>query len=115
MFGCLAYIHVPKDERKKLDPKAKKCVFLGYSTSRKGYHLYDRKTSNIVYSRDVVFNEFSGGYEFEEEKRLIQVENFTDEEPEASEPEASEPEGESNEVEPQVEVEMEESASVPVP
>ena len=39
VFGCSAYIHIPKDERKKLDPKAKKCIFLGYGTSRKGYQL----------------------------------------------------------------------------
>ena len=84
MFGCSAYIHVPKDERKKLDPKTKKCIFSGHGTSRKGYHLYDQKTSSIICSRDVVFNESSKGYE--EEKQLIQVENFTEEEPEAPEP-----------------------------
>ena len=56
----------------------------GHGTSRKGYHLYDQKTSSIICSRDVVFNESSKGYE--EEKRLIQVENFTEEEPEAPEP-----------------------------
>ena len=27
-FGCTVYAHIPKDERKKLDSKAKKCVFL---------------------------------------------------------------------------------------
>ena len=47
MFGCSAYTHVPKDERKKLDPKAKKCIFLGYGTVRKGYGLYDNKTSKM--------------------------------------------------------------------
>ena len=87
MFGCSAYIHVPKDERKKLDPKAKKCTFLGYGTSRKGYRLYDWKTSCIIHSRDV---ELSRGYEGAKEKRLVQVENFT---------EAPEPEEDSDEVE----------------
>ena len=28
-FGCVAYAHVAKDERKKLDSKARKCIFLG--------------------------------------------------------------------------------------
>lgn len=32
IFGCTVYAHVPKDERKKLDPKAKKCILLGYGT-----------------------------------------------------------------------------------
>ena len=27
-FGCSCFAHFPKDERTKLDPKAKKCVFL---------------------------------------------------------------------------------------
>ena len=94
MFGCFAYIHIPKDERKKLDPKAKKCTFLGYGTSRKGYRLYDWKTSSIIHSRDVVFNELSRGYEGAKEKRLVQVENFTEGEPEGLEPEEG-----SNEVE----------------
>ena len=83
VFGCSAYIHVPKDERKKLDPKAKKCTFLGYGT--KGYRLYDWTTSRIIHSRDVVFNGLSRGYEGAKEKRLVQVENFT-EEPKAPEP-----------------------------
>ncbi len=29
VFGCAAYSHVPKDQRTKLDSKAKKCIFLG--------------------------------------------------------------------------------------
>ena len=87
VFGCSAYVHVPKDKRKKLDPKAEKCTLLGYGTSRKGYRLYDWKTSSIIHSRDVVFNELSRGYEGAKEKRLVQVENVTEGEPEAPEPE----------------------------
>ena len=49
VFGCSAYVHVPRDERKKLDPKAKKCILLGYGTTRKGYHLYNQNTSRIVH------------------------------------------------------------------
>ncbi len=30
MFGCIAYVHVPDELRTKLDPKAKKCVFIRY-------------------------------------------------------------------------------------
>ena len=28
---CLAYMHVAKDQRSKLDSKSKPCIFLGYS------------------------------------------------------------------------------------
>ena len=37
VFGCDAYAHVSKDERGKLDSKAKKCVLLGYGDTAKGY------------------------------------------------------------------------------
>ena len=30
VFGCLAYIHVAKDQKSKLDNKSKPCIFLGY-------------------------------------------------------------------------------------
>ena len=30
VFGSKAFVHIPKDERSKLDPKAKQCIFLGY-------------------------------------------------------------------------------------
>ena len=56
-FGCTAYGHIPKDERKKLDPKARKCVFLGYGTETKGYRLFDVEQQCVTYSRDVTFHE----------------------------------------------------------
>ena len=86
VFGCIAYSHVAKDERKKLDPKAKKCIFLGYTAQSKGYCLYDSEKLSVIFSRDIVFNESSTGIETEqEEKRLIQVETFPEEESEREE------------------------------
>ena len=43
IFGCDAYAHTPKDERKKLDSKTKKSIFLGYGDGVKGYRLYDNE------------------------------------------------------------------------
>lgn len=57
VFGCSAYAHIPKDERKKIDPKAKKSIFLGYGKCVKGYRLYDPEKLRVFYSRDVIFNE----------------------------------------------------------
>ena len=37
VFGCTAFIHVPKDERGKLDSKTRKCILLGYGSLQKGY------------------------------------------------------------------------------
>jgi hypothetical protein len=31
VFGCIAYVHVPDEKRSILDPKADKCIFIGYS------------------------------------------------------------------------------------
>ncbi|GJU87980.1 putative RNA-directed DNA polymerase [Tanacetum coccineum] len=41
VFGCKAYVHIPKDERSKLDVKGKSCMFLGYGQDEFGYKLYD--------------------------------------------------------------------------
>ena len=45
VFGCSGFVHIPKDQRKKLDPKAKQCTFLGYGSTKKGYRLYDHARS----------------------------------------------------------------------
>jgi hypothetical protein len=34
-FGCSAYTHIPSEERSKLDPKSRQCVFLGYGKGLK--------------------------------------------------------------------------------
>ena len=65
VFGCDAYAHVPKDERGKLDSKAKKCILVGYGEETKGYRLYDPIHAKIFFSRDVVFNERKCGTERE--------------------------------------------------
>src|SRR5262249_8121105 len=41
----------------KLDPKALKCVFLGYSRLQKGYRCYSPDLNKYVVSTDVVFLE----------------------------------------------------------
>jgi hypothetical protein len=57
VFGCDAYVHVPKENRSKLDKKAEKCIFIGYKDGLKGYKLWNPETKKVVYSRDVVFRE----------------------------------------------------------
>ena len=50
---------MPSQQRHKLDDKAKKCIFVGYSAESKGYRLYHPLTDTIIVSRDVVFAENS--------------------------------------------------------
>ena len=59
IFGCEAYALTPKNQCSKLDPRSKKCIFVGYDDVTKGYRLWDSTTQNIVLSRDVIFNEYS--------------------------------------------------------
>jgi hypothetical protein len=40
IFGCPAYIHVPKEKRKNMEPSRKKGVFVGYSEISKAYRIY---------------------------------------------------------------------------
>ena len=50
VFGCLAYFLVPQQHRTKLDDKAVKCTFMGYSLESKGYRLYHPQTKRILVS-----------------------------------------------------------------
>jgi hypothetical protein len=62
VFGSIAYVHIPKEKRKKLDAKAKKCIFVGYSDEQKGYKCYNPQTKRACVSRDVVFDESASWY-----------------------------------------------------
>jgi hypothetical protein len=62
VFGYIAYVHVPDEKRSKLDPKAEKCIFIGYSLEQKGYRCFNSSIRNLQVSRDVVFDEMVSWY-----------------------------------------------------
>ena len=57
VFGCLAHIHVAKDQRGKLDPKSRPCIFLGYGDDEFGYRVWDPVDKKVFRSRDNIFME----------------------------------------------------------
>ena len=57
VFGCLAYVHIPKDQHKdKLTPKAEEMIFLGYESGTKGY-CFLRSNKSIYVATTVTFVE----------------------------------------------------------
>uniref|UniRef100_A0A2N9G795 CCHC-type domain-containing protein n=1 Tax=Fagus sylvatica TaxID=28930 RepID=A0A2N9G795_FAGSY len=73
IFGCPAYVHISGEDRSKLDPKSKKCIFLGFKKGVKGYKLWDPVAQKVVISRDVV--------------ELDELESQSDEEPHSNDQE----------------------------
>jgi len=57
VFDCKAYVHVPKDERSKLDAKTRQCIFIGYGQDEFGYKFFDPVERKSIRSRDVKFME----------------------------------------------------------
>ena len=56
-FGCEAFVHIDKYDRKNIQAKSKKCTFIGYGVDDFSYHLWDFENHKSIRSRDVVFNE----------------------------------------------------------
>ena len=56
ILGCLAYAHLDKTHRDKLEPRAQQTIFLGYDDSSKAYRVYNPKTNRIIVSRDITFD-----------------------------------------------------------
>nr|AAT01387.1 putative polyprotein [Oryza sativa Japonica Group]AAT44170.1 putative polyprotein [Oryza sativa Japonica Group] len=87
VFGCTAYAHVNNG---KLEPRAIKCLFLGYGSGVKGYKLWNPETNKTFMSRSVVFNEsvmfndslptdvIPGGFDEEQQYVSVQVEHVDD-------------------------------------
>ena len=57
VFDCISFVHVHSHSKRKLDPRAIKCIFVGYSSTKKGYKCYCPPTQQLYFSFDVSFVE----------------------------------------------------------
>ena len=68
VFSCVAYVHVAKYQRRKLTPKTRSCIFLGYGDDEFGYRLWNLAKKKVIRSRDIVFMEEKTIVDWEKEK-----------------------------------------------
>ena len=76
------FAHIPDTQRQKLDKKAVKLRFVGYSIQSKGYRLLNEKTLQVYIRRDVVFNEEDFSHEVRQnpckEQSEVEIESLTE-------------------------------------
>ncbi len=120
-FGTERYYTIPRKLTKKLDVRARKAIFVGYSNQSKALKLWDCVENKMVISRDVAFREKEEAKRTEEPSEnedeefsnqggdnSIQFDNSSSEE---SEPES--PNGPENGTETVQNVEVEQEPTVP--
>jgi len=56
-LGCNAYVHIYKDNKRKLNSHSNECIFLGHNEELKVYHLMGKFVKQIIISRYVIFDE----------------------------------------------------------
>jgi hypothetical protein len=49
VFGCDAFVNVPKENRSNLYKKEVKCIFIGYKEGMKVYNLWDPASRKTMY------------------------------------------------------------------
>lgn len=57
VFGSPCWYVTPKQKLKKLDPRSRSGIFVGYCDDKKGFKVYDPNLKKIIASRDVMFDE----------------------------------------------------------
>jgi hypothetical protein len=56
-FGCIAYAHIPKETRGKLELIARKTIFVGYLPTSRQYQLYDPEAKETIVALAPTFDE----------------------------------------------------------
>ena len=77
-WGSKAYVLVPKELRRKLEDKARLCVFLGYSPTSKAYICMDLVTRKVYVSATVIFDETSSPLADDHVRNHMNQERFSE-------------------------------------
>lgn len=56
-WGCLAFVHVQKDQRNSLESHTRKCIFIRYALDYKGWVFWDPEKRTEIISDSAVFFE----------------------------------------------------------
>ena len=70
VFGCICYVHIPDSQRKKLEQKSYKAIFMGYPDGTKGFKVFNPITEKFARSCNVIFREQTF-YDFSEKMEKI--------------------------------------------
>ncbi|HEX3642288.1 MAG TPA: hypothetical protein VHV10_13435, partial [Ktedonobacteraceae bacterium] len=57
VFGCVAYVHVQKKDRKAFQSHSKRCIFVGYPPDYPGWEFYHPESRRFIISTDAIFDE----------------------------------------------------------
>ena len=61
-FGCLVHVHIPKENRSKLDEVSWQGIFVGYHSSNQ-YRIYNPKMSKVEWHTSIKFLENTPGHQ----------------------------------------------------
>ena len=79
IFGSLTYSHASSEKRTKLEPTAKKGIFVGYDETMKDFRIYLPSQRKVVVRRDVNFEEeraFRRSIELEQGEQQVPTPQF---------------------------------------
>ncbi|RDX94023.1 hypothetical protein CR513_23646, partial [Mucuna pruriens] len=62
VFGYVAFVHSHSPNHAKLDPRAIKCIFIGYPSNKKRYKGYHPQSSWFFMSMDITFHETQSSF-----------------------------------------------------
>ena len=78
VFGCTCFVKDYRPSVGKLDPRAVKCIFVGYSGKQKGYKCWCPSEKRMFVSMDVVFREHEPFYGGSVDLSDVFPDSFTD-------------------------------------